>query len=172
MKTRRGFTLVELLIVIIVIVILATIVAASYTSVQKRGRDALRKQAVDDISKALELYNSDNGPMYTGSGCGNSGNGSGYVNYTYPGYTSIMDCLIASDALKNAISSPSGAASCSGLGCDTYMKSTCIQSGRKVSYIYANLELVGHTSTDTDTTCSNAYDTSYGMNYFVKVIDR
>lgn len=174
MKSRRGFTIVELIIVIVVISILATIVTVSYTGVQKRGRDAIRRQDIENLSKALEMYNSDNGPMYTGSSCGSGGNGSGWVNGTYSGYTKIVDCLVNTGALRDAITSPTNATSCTSgdQKCDAYQKTTCVQSGRTVSYLYANLESVAHSSTATDSTCDATLDSSYGINYYIKVEDR
>lgn len=60
MKNSRGFTLIELLVVIAIIGLLASIVVASLSSVQSRGRDARRMADVDAIRKALTLYSSDN----------------------------------------------------------------------------------------------------------------
>lgn len=55
----KGFTLIELLVVIAIIGILATIIVASFTSAQARGRDTRRKADVDAIKKALELFKND-----------------------------------------------------------------------------------------------------------------
>lgn len=174
MKLRRGFTLVELLVVIVVIAILVSIVVVGFANVQKRARDEVRKQDLASLAKALELYNNDNGPMSTSSNCGSGGNGSGWVNFTYSGYTSISNCLINAKALKSQLVSPAKTDSCTSgnLSCDAYMKTTCIQSGRTVSYLYANLETVPNTASDTNSTCDASHDTNYGMNYFVKVVDR
>ena len=57
-KLKRGFTLIELLVVVAVIGLLATIVVASFTSAQKKARDAKRKSDLDAIKKALELVKS------------------------------------------------------------------------------------------------------------------
>lgn len=174
MKSRRGFTIVEMIVVIAVIAILATIVLISYSSVQKRARDEIRKQDLTTLAKAVELYGNDNGPMSTGSGCGYSGNGIGWFSYTYSGYTSMMDCLKNANVIKSAILPPSKTINCSAinLNCDAYMKYTCTQSGRVVTYLYANLETVARTSTATDGTCDGALDSNYGMNYYVKITER
>ena len=58
---RRGFTIVELLIVIVVIAILAAIAISSYGNVQRRARDAQRMSDVSVMRKALDLYRIDNG---------------------------------------------------------------------------------------------------------------
>ena len=57
---NKGFTLLELLVVISLLAILATIIINSFTNTLKKGRDSRRKQDLEEISKALELYNDDN----------------------------------------------------------------------------------------------------------------
>lgn len=59
--SKRGFTIVELIVVITVIAILATIVIVSYSSVQKSSRDSQRKSDVTQVKIALEKYYADNG---------------------------------------------------------------------------------------------------------------
>jgi len=58
---KKGFTIVELLIVIVVIAVLAAISIVAYTGLQSRTRDAGRIQKIKDIAKAIELYKIDNG---------------------------------------------------------------------------------------------------------------
>jgi len=57
---RRGFTLMEILVVISLLAILATIIVNSYVSTLKKGRDSRRKQDIEQVSRALELYYADN----------------------------------------------------------------------------------------------------------------
>lgn len=66
---RKGFTIVELLIVIVVIAILAAITIVAYNGVQARARDAQRKEDIATIAKAFELYYAQNGtyPVTSGS---------------------------------------------------------------------------------------------------------
>lgn len=171
-KTTSGFTIVELLIVIVVIGILAAVSLVAYSNTQQKARDTVRKSDVAAITKALGLYEAENGPMYSGSGCGANGNGSGYFNYSYgaPG-SDMNECLKTKGVISTTIRDPQNTTSCSvgNLDCRKYLKYTCVQSTVTTTYIYANLETVGHTATDTDGTCAPNIDTEYGMNYFVKL---
>jgi len=58
---KKGFTLVELLVTITIIGILASIGLNTFTSAQKKSRDAKRKAHLRQIVDALEAYNNDNG---------------------------------------------------------------------------------------------------------------
>lgn len=68
LKSKFGFTLVELLIVISIISILVSVIAVSFRSSQAKGRDAERKNALKQIANALELYYSDYGKYPDASG--------------------------------------------------------------------------------------------------------
>lgn len=63
-KQKRGFTIIELLVVIVVIGILASIVVVSYRNVQGRSRDTLRKNDIGIIVGYLELYASEHAGQY------------------------------------------------------------------------------------------------------------
>ena len=54
MVKKSGFTLIELLVVISVIGILISVIAASFTTGQKRGRDAKRRADLTAIQQSLE----------------------------------------------------------------------------------------------------------------------
>jgi general secretion pathway protein G len=60
-RRRKGFTLVELLVVMGIIAALAMIGGAAYISAQKRGRNARRLADIQQIRTALEMYRTDNG---------------------------------------------------------------------------------------------------------------
>lgn len=61
MKKLLGFTLIEILIAVAIIGILTAIGIVSYSSVNRRARDAKRTGDIEQIRSALEMYRSDNG---------------------------------------------------------------------------------------------------------------
>ena len=67
LKTKQGFTLVELLIVISIMGILTVIGMASFKTIQLKSRDARRKNDLNSISKALNMYYNDTGIFPHGS---------------------------------------------------------------------------------------------------------
>ena len=60
-KSISGYTLIEITIIVVVIGILAAVTFVSYGNVQARARDDRRRADIAKITKALELYYSDNG---------------------------------------------------------------------------------------------------------------
>lgn len=67
--SRRGFTLIEMLIVIAIIGILSSIVLVGLGPVQRRGRDARRQSDLHGAQTALELYYNKCGHYPGGSNC-------------------------------------------------------------------------------------------------------
>lgn len=70
---KKGFTLVELMVVISILALLAVISLATYSNVQKSGRDVKRKADLAVIQSALEQYHADqkyypNTVSFSGSG--------------------------------------------------------------------------------------------------------
>lgn len=64
LSNKRGFTLVELLVVIVILAILGTVGMTVYSSVQKNVRDAKRKADISAIAKAYEVTYNDTGGIY------------------------------------------------------------------------------------------------------------
>jgi general secretion pathway protein G len=58
---RRGFSLIELLIVVTIITILGSIGMVNYQTFSQKTRDAKRKADLEQIRAALELYRADVG---------------------------------------------------------------------------------------------------------------
>lgn len=176
-RYSSGFTIVELLIVIVVIAILASISTVAYNGVQSRARDSARKSDISALAKAISLYKIDNGTaLGVGSGCGSAGNGDGWVHHDYDGagpYKSMMQCLIDGGYVKQALNDPKSSNGCTLLSagppsqneCFHYMKYEC----GGATWLYANLDSMPWSTTDTDAACVTTLDSSYGMNYAVRI---
>lgn len=65
LKSQKGFTIVELLIVIVVIGILAALVLNTFAGVQKRARDTQRQTDLNSLATQLEVYYNDRGSYPT-----------------------------------------------------------------------------------------------------------
>lgn len=61
MTSRRGFTLLELLITIAILAILAAIILMSVNIARERARDSKRTQDMEQVQRALEMYRMDHG---------------------------------------------------------------------------------------------------------------
>lgn len=82
---KRGFTLTELLITVSIIAILVTIALAAYSTINKQSRDTKRKNDLEQIRSALEMYKSDKGyyPAVNTTGFDVAGNLSATLTPTY-----------------------------------------------------------------------------------------
>ena len=60
MKARRGFTLIELMVVVLVIAVLASIALSGYQKQIRKSRRAEAKQALSDISLRQEKFRTNN----------------------------------------------------------------------------------------------------------------
>ena len=69
MKTKNGFTLLELLVVIGIIGILLSLITVGFSGAQKQSRDSRRRQDLAAIQNAMEQYYSENSFVYPACGC-------------------------------------------------------------------------------------------------------
>lgn len=60
MKQNRAFTILEILVVVGIITILATIGLSTYSSIQKKSRDARRISDIEILRAAVEQFRSNN----------------------------------------------------------------------------------------------------------------
>ena len=60
-NSRRGFTIVELLIVIVVVAVLATISVVAYNSIQTRSKNVAKVATVQGAVKLIRLYHAELG---------------------------------------------------------------------------------------------------------------
>lgn len=189
---KKGFTVVELLVVIAVIGILASIILVSWRGYQQRTRDNERKSDVSQLAAAFGAYAlQTNNYMGMGSGCGLYGNGNGWVNAgpsdlsVYP--KSMATCLQEAGILRDTnLKDPLNCVYDSGGVCGTYrgtpvqayMKATCTKNSAPITYILTHIEGAPRKDAEIDglcdagsvadfTTTSQKWGTDYGMNYYV-----
>ena len=65
MRTNKGITLIELLIVIVIVGILATVAIPSYRGYMERGRRADAKTALEQLRAAQEMFRAEKGSYST-----------------------------------------------------------------------------------------------------------
>jgi prepilin-type N-terminal cleavage/methylation domain-containing protein len=68
MKTKNGFTLLELLVVIGIVGVLLSLVTVGFSKAQTQGRNTRRRQDLAAIQNALEQYYANNSFTYP-NGC-------------------------------------------------------------------------------------------------------
>lgn len=94
----KGFTLVELLVAVSIVSLLSIVGFVSYTSANKRARDARRREDLKAVQAALELYFAANNSYPTTGGNWYSSepgdqvtnNGGNYIPGITPTYMSIL----------------------------------------------------------------------------------
>ncbi|MEK7608826.1 MAG: type II secretion system protein [Patescibacteria group bacterium] len=106
LRNKKGFTLIEMLIVIAIIGILSSIVLVGLGPVQRRGRDARRISDLKQVQNALELYFNKcgyyPGSVQAGAACTNFGGAPG-------DWSAVKSALVGSALGVNQIpSDPSG----------------------------------------------------------------
>lgn len=66
MKSKSGFTIVELLVALVIIALMASLMGVSYIKIQSQSRDAKRKADIETLASLLEKYYDKNGEYPTG----------------------------------------------------------------------------------------------------------
>jgi len=95
---KKGFTLVELLVVVAILGILmaAVVLAINPAEIMKKGRDSTRLSDMDSLRKAVDLAIADGGTLTATAAAGDSTvgtravNGTGWVNVNVAQYLSTL----------------------------------------------------------------------------------
>jgi general secretion pathway protein G len=138
LRTKKGFTILELLVVVGIIGLLITAGTVSYTTVQKKARDTKRRTDLRDIQNSFEQYYSTCGFQYPYSATGvlSAGNqltcANPVANYIfYPkdplgsNYTCATSCTITSYTIcPPIVNGPSGLMESD--NCDTTNRNCCL----------------------------------------------
>lgn len=66
MQNKKGFTLLELLVVVSIIGLLMAMGTVAFMTAQQRGRDSKRRSDMQAVQKAFEQYHAVNGGVYAG----------------------------------------------------------------------------------------------------------
>jgi general secretion pathway protein G len=115
---KKGFTIIELLIVIVVIGILAALVLTAYGNIQARARDTERTNDISEIHKQLELNYTDD--------TSTTGNGS---------YPSVLSTTTVPNLNAEVLVDPNGDAysytgtGCTGTECTGYTLTVDLEAG-------------------------------------------
>ena len=76
MKKRKGFTLIELMIVIAIITILAAVLVPNFMRAREASRYSACKSNLKNISTGVEMYSNDYNGIYPASGTNGTNDGS------------------------------------------------------------------------------------------------
>jgi len=116
--TKKGFSLIELLIVIAIIGILSAVVLSSLGTAREKARDARRMTEVKDMTKLLAIESDTGNVALTGcigadaltSTCTGPGEVSSFANYTDPSGSATICALGVTGPCGYSISQLDGSA--------------------------------------------------------------
>lgn len=95
-KTSRGFTLIELMVVVAAVAILASVAYPSYRDQVSRGRRADAKQALMELAQRMERFYTERG-TYAGATLGTTGI---YASVSPGGYYNLAIVTQTADAFS------------------------------------------------------------------------
>ncbi|MBU1200490.1 type II secretion system GspH family protein [Patescibacteria group bacterium] len=137
MKNKKGFTLLELLVVIGIIAILVSLATVAYTSAQKKSRDSRRQADLKAVQSALEVYYSEHSYVYPTT-CSSAG---AYLKSAWPVDPVGVAPYIYSDAAgKCLVASYCICAKLEVAGKGNASNTTCSWGGDKTYYCVGNLQ--------------------------------
>jgi type IV pilus assembly protein PilE len=93
---RRGFSLIEMMIVLVMVGVLSAVAYPSYTAQVAKGRRADGKQALLELAQRMERFYSERG-TYAGAALGSSGI---YASTSPSGYYTLSIATQTADGFK------------------------------------------------------------------------
>lgn len=171
LRTIRGFTLIEILVVIAIIGVLIAVAMASFSQARSNSRDKTRMADIEQVKAAMQLYAAANGTFHiAGAGSG----GQGWFAYenggTYP--QSLAEELVVLGILSNVIHDPLVPAGSASAGTHRqYMNYFHSDGARAGTCLFAQLEnptaehVAAMDAAPISSSLRNTLRTSYFMNY-------
>lgn len=165
-KNKKGFTLIEAIVVMSIIALLSSVIFSVLTSTKKRARDSQRMQNARQIALALEQYEQSNN-SYKVIGSGYLGEGGGYITKgsESSGYTvSILSALkaagyVSSQNLKDPV-----------FGTDNYYLGICASTSAYNVFIKLESDDITSASSTIDGACGGVEAQALGFTYVASTV--